>query len=482
MLNSVKIYNSSVSFSDQILYSEIKLPDEITEELKLGDKEILNYEFVKTKKSLFDSYFTKVDLFVYKKDNKILCSFVELDLQSEEISKAELKDNLSSIFCKYFLNEIKNLSQNVLYFIYKHNLLNYARSVIEFISDDSLISYLLRKKIDKKVKLSLNEAKEDKHFILILKDLKISTNLLTNLINPDKLKYFEKIYYFLTVGQIFESTKQLYSACVYYLRCYMCIKDGYNILLKKHLLSKIKKLNLCNNVFLNIIDKVRAKEEIEMKILLEAEHLNTLNLLKVNTKNKLCLELEVKSKEKILYFENEIIAFNDKFQNNMPIRFINTLKCVLKSDVRCVLLSIVGDEEIFFKRNLREGINTFYFNPRKLRIISEIKIKYKKEVYFIQIDPITLLKVSNDIHYRDIKIKEDGDNLIVKFYFRNRENMNVIPLVKNFKMKKMHSYVKFIITPDGKKTIFLVEIEDKTFLKYKIYKNKKEKYKVRCIN
>ncbi|RVD91401.1 hypothetical protein TUBRATIS_21470, partial [Tubulinosema ratisbonensis] len=314
MLNSVKIFNSSVEFIKKVNYYDLNLPDNLKDELMIGDKEFLFVQLVKTKKSLFDSYFTKIDVYLYKKDNILVNSFDELNLQSEHISKQEILSDLNLILEKYLEKEMKNTEKNILNFIYKHNLLTYGIKVFDFISDDGLITYLLGKQLKISQKLNLNLVRKDENFLIFLKQLDLNTNLLTNIIKAEELKYFEQIYYFYVLAQLFEKENHKYSACVYYLKCYTSIKDGFNVSFKRYLLEKIKKLNKWNNVFIKIIDKVKKKEEAEFKILLESNNIGTFKLLNVEVSQHFNNEIKFNSKEKILYFENNIVGFNNEFQ------------------------------------------------------------------------------------------------------------------------------------------------------------------------
>ncbi|KCZ75849.1 hypothetical protein H311_03164, partial [Anncaliia algerae PRA109] len=105
MLNSIKIYNESLSLILQVKYSQLNLSKKLKKELQASHDDFLNLEFIRKKYSLFNSYYTKIDIYLYKKDNKIICNSSEIDINSEAISNEDIFKNLDRILLPYLNKE-----------------------------------------------------------------------------------------------------------------------------------------------------------------------------------------------------------------------------------------------------------------------------------------------------------------------------------------------------------------------------------------
>ncbi|KCZ76181.1 hypothetical protein H311_02827, partial [Anncaliia algerae PRA109] len=174
---------------------------------------------------------------------------------------------------------------NLLNFIYKHNLMKFASKIIHYYKNDSLISYVLKTSLKIDSDINISAFVEEKDFILFIDKLKINTNVIANAVNPKKLDYFRRVFYFFKMASKFEAEDRKYSACSYYLHCYTALKDGSSPIFKRFLREKIISINIWDDVFKKIFEKTKKANLPELTILENYKHLNVKVLKEVNREN-----------------------------------------------------------------------------------------------------------------------------------------------------------------------------------------------------
>jgi tetratricopeptide (TPR) repeat protein len=265
--------------------------------------ESLCVEILSTPHSVCEpDYYTKVDIYAYSRDEDILFTLTPLSLRSDKVTiTPAFFVKLSAFMNTYFDNEICKLNSKLMRdkrkyfhlaeFYFKHGFYNKA----QFFSSKALQSNCLQNaekaaifenKIFMKILHSKDISRIDVLEVGRLYGLQTSTALafiievgdfidpndfvfLMRQVDPNKLTYLQRVYFFYKCALIFQRQQKLRLAVFSYINAYFSIQDGYNMDFKVHLhlqaLSLVKK-DKWKQIIESVLDRVRNNEDENVQI------------------------------------------------------------------------------------------------------------------------------------------------------------------------------------------------------------------------